>query len=122
MNSRPRVDPLPPLIQVREVSEVDSSRKGYIDPREIRDVGDGVFVADKILSVLQSVVENAVQAFGLAYIALGWVWNSVFRATIEAGRSFSSRVSVMGCMYLLVGLPLHRSYPSMLPRNPLLRE
>lgn len=56
----PAVHALPPLLQILELVELDSGEIGHIDPTEVRDVGDGVFVANKVVAGCEAGIEDAV--------------------------------------------------------------
>ena len=70
LNCRAIVDRLPPLLQVRELAEVDAGKVCQIDPTVVRNVGNRVLVANEVGVVLELVVQDAEETFGLTNIAL----------------------------------------------------
>lgn len=83
LHGRPRIDSLPPLVQVGELSQIYACEVGHIDPAEVRDVGDRVFVANEVLAVLEANVEDTVETFGLTDVSLGWVGNALFGKSVK---------------------------------------
>lgn len=64
------VDRLPPLLQVWELAEVDPGEVRQVDPAVVGNVGDRVLVANEVGVVLELVVQDAEETFGLTNITL----------------------------------------------------
>lgn len=77
LHGGPGEDPLPPALEVGELVEVDAAEVGDVDPAEVGNVGDAVLVADEVLAGGEVGVEDAVEALGLADVALGRVGDAL---------------------------------------------
>jgi hypothetical protein len=97
-----RVDALPPRLQVGEPVEIDAREPEHVNPAKARDIGNAVFVAHKIICVLELGVEDTNKALGLASVSLHAVCDALLRKSVE-----------------VVGLSLHWAEAAMLPRHPL---
>lgn len=82
LHSRAVIDPLPPLLEVRELGKVDTSEIGDIDPAEVGDIGNAVLIADKIVVLGELIIEDTVETFGLTDITLN-TGQPVGRADME---------------------------------------
>ena len=65
---------------------MDAGEVGDVDPAEVRNIGDAVFVTDEVVTGGEAGVEDAVEALGFAYVALGRVGDTFFGEAVEAGR------------------------------------
>lgn len=85
-----------------------------VDPTEVGDIRDAVFVTDDVIVVGEAGVENAVETFSLANVALGWIWNAFFGEAVEAGSACQRHVcGRQGTLPgdILTGLPVLASAP-----------
>lgn len=79
LHGRPRIDPRPPLVQVRKLLlELHAGEVGNVHPAEVCNVCDRVFVADDVVFVCEVGVKDAVEALGFADVALRWVGDAFF--------------------------------------------
>lgn len=104
LHGRPRIDSLPPLVQVGELSQIYASEVGHVDPAEVRDVGDRVFVANEVLTVFEADIEDAVETFGLTDVSLGWVGNTLFGKSVET--AWLLEATAISCFQLLTDSPV----------------
>lgn len=70
LHSRAVVDPLPPLLEVRELGKVDTTEIGEIDPAEAGDIGNAVLIANKIVVLGELIIEDTKETFRLTDITL----------------------------------------------------
>lgn len=83
LHRRASRDLLPPFVQVGKRVEIHAAKVGKVNPGEIGNVGDAVFVADEVFVVFEACVEDAVEALTLADVALGGVGDALRCEAVE---------------------------------------
>ena len=97
--------------------QLDAGEVSDVDPAEIRDVGNAIFVADKVGACGEAGIKDAVEPLGFAYVALGRVGDAFFSQAVEA--RLGGRRDQRAMIYKLgLDIPYWFAWPCIGPRPP----